>query len=28
MSRVKCPKCGSMSAIGTRFCSECGNKLA
>lgn len=22
-----CPKCGAKSAIGTRFCGECGNKM-
>lgn len=27
LSMVKCPKCGAKSALGTRFCGECGNRL-
>jgi hypothetical protein len=28
MSLIKCPKCGAKSQIGTKFCGECGNKIA
>lgn len=24
---LKCPNCGTVNAEGTKFCSECGNKL-
>lgn len=27
LSLTKCPKCGTSSPIGTRFCGECGTKL-
>ena len=25
---VKCPNCSKMNAVNTKFCSECGTKLA
>jgi hypothetical protein len=28
LSLIQCPKCGAKSPAGTRFCGECGNKLA
>ncbi len=28
LSIMKCPQCGAGNAAGTRFCGECGNKLA
>ena len=28
LSLIKCPKCGATNAAGTRFCGECGNRLA
>jgi membrane protease subunit (stomatin/prohibitin family) len=28
LSLIKCKKCGATSPAGTRFCGECGNKLA
>lgn len=24
---VKCPNCGEENGVGTKFCSQCGNKL-
>jgi len=28
LALAKCPRCGAQNAAGTRFCGECGNKLA
>lgn len=28
LSLIQCAKCGAKSPAGTRFCGECGNKLA
>ena len=25
---IKCPNCGKMNALNTKFCAECGNKLS
>lgn len=27
LSLIQCPKCGTKSPAGTRFCGECGNRL-
>jgi hypothetical protein len=28
LALIKCPKCGSQSSTGTRFCGECGAKIS
>lgn len=28
LEMVKCPKCGAKNSAGTRFCGECGTRLA
>lgn len=28
LTMVKCPKCGAQNQVGTKFCGECGTKLA
>lgn len=27
MNKVKCPKCGTISKAGSRFCPNCGETL-
>ncbi|MFP4200132.1 MAG: double zinc ribbon domain-containing protein, partial [Clostridia bacterium] len=27
LSFLRCERCGTESPVGTRFCSECGNRL-
>jgi len=27
LTLLKCPKCGAMNPVGTRFCGECGTRL-
>jgi predicted amidophosphoribosyltransferase len=27
LNMIKCPKCGAINQVGTKFCGECGTKM-